>query len=392
MRILFLSRWFPWPPANGSKLRIYNLLRGLAPHHEITLLSFVDQPDVNPIAPEIRSLCRDVRLVPWKPFKPDTLIAQFRLLRKTPRSIMDTFSAEMAQCIRETISSREYDLVIASQLGTACYSQYFRGTPALFEEVEVGVLYEKFARATSFWRRNRHKLTWTKHRRYLAGLLGCFEACTVVSDREQQLLSCAVPGYESIEVIPNFIDMADYAEVRRVPRRNSLIFTGSFRYSANYDAMVWFLQKAYPLIQAQVPSVCLTITGDHANLPVPAAENVSLTGFIEDVRPLIASSCVSLVPIWVGGGTRLKILEAMALNVPVVATSKGAEGLDLHHGRHLFIADTPEEFAESVIRLLREPDLRRGIVERAYQLVRQRYDQVVVIPRFLSLVQSVASV
>jgi glycosyltransferase involved in cell wall biosynthesis len=392
MRILFLSRWFPWPPANGSKLRIYNLLRGLAQYHELTLLSFVDQLGAETYAPEIRSLCQDVRLLPWKSFKPDGFMAQFRLLGTTPRSIAGTFSPEMAEHVREILSARSHDLVIASQLGTACYSRYFRGVPALFDEVEITVPYEKFVRATSFRRRVRGGFTWAKHRRYLAGLLGDFQACTVVSAKEQQLLSRAVPSYESIEVIPNFVDLADYAGVRELPQRNTMIFTGSFRYSANYDAMVWFLQEVYPLVQSKIPDICLTITGDHANLGLPPSTNVTLAGFVEDVRPLVVSASVSVAPIRIGGGTRLKILESMALHTPVVTTSKGAEGLDVSHGRHLLIADTPQEFAENVIRLLREPELRRGIADRAYRLLRDNYDRAIVLPRFLSLVQRAARV
>jgi glycosyltransferase involved in cell wall biosynthesis len=392
VRILFLSRWFPWPPANGSKLRIYNLLRGVAQHHEVTLLSFVDEPGARPYTPELNSLCQDVCVVFRNSFKPDGIMARFRRLGVTPRSVAATFSPEMARNIQELLSARDYDLVVASQLGTACYSRYFRGTPALFDEVEVAVLYERFARATSFRRKIRDGLTWTKHRRYLAGLLGGFRACTVVSAQEQQLLSHAVPDYASIEVIPNFIDLADYSGVRETPQENTLIFTGSFRYSANYHAMTWFLERVYPLIQVQVPDVRLIITGDHANLPIPVMKNVTLTGFVEEVRPLIASSWVSLAPIWIGGGTRLKILEAMALATPVVSTSKGGEGLDARHGRHLLIADTPQEFAENVIRLLREPELRRGIADRAYQLVRDNYDRAAVMPRFLSLVRKAASV
>jgi glycosyltransferase involved in cell wall biosynthesis len=155
--------------------------------------------------------------------------------------------------------------------------------------------------------------------------------------------------------------------------------------------MTWFLQEVYPRIRAQAPDVSLTITGDHAGLPLPPADHVTLTGFVDDVRPLIAAAWVSLVPLRVGGGTRLKILEAMALGTPVVATSKGAEGLDAQHGEHLLIANGPEAFAESVIRLLQEPGLRRRMADNAYQLVQEKYDMAALMPRFLDLVERVAT-
>ncbi|GAB4543403.1 MAG: glycosyltransferase family 4 protein [Anaerolineae bacterium] len=390
MRILFLSSWFPYPPNNGSKLRIYNLLRGLARHHQVTLLSFADQPHVDPEIPELRPLCDQVQVIPWKPFNPRSRQARLGFLSLTPRSIVDTFSSEMAGCIEERVSSGDYDLVIASQWAMASYGPCFQGLPALLEEVEVGVPYEQFARATSLWRRFRYGLTWAKHRAYLARLLRHFKACTVVSEQERRLLSRAIPGYQAIEVVPNCINLVEYSDVRESPQANSLIFTGSFRYFANHDAMTWFLQEVYPPIRAQVPEVRLTITGDHAGRPLPAADNVTLTGFVDDVRPLIASAWISLVPIRVGGGTRLKILEAMALGTPVVATSKGAEGLDVQDGEHILIADTPEAFARAVLRLLADPGLRSRLADNASKLVRDRYDWAAVMPGFLDLIERVA--
>ncbi len=390
MRILFLSRWYPYPPDNGSKLRIYNLLRGLAQHHQVTLLSFADQPDVDARASEVHALCREVHVIPWKAFAPGSWRARLGFFSLAPRSAVDTFSPEMAQHIRQTLSAQDYDLVIASQWPMAGYGHYFRDIAALFEEVELGVLYEEFARASSAWRRFRHGLTWTKHRAYLARTLRHFKACTVVSAQERQLFSKVAPGYQTVEVIPNCINLADYGDVPKVPQPNSLIFTGSFRYFANHDAMTWFVQEVYPRIRARVPEVRLTITGDHANSPLPPADNITLTGFVDDVRPLIASASISLVPIRVGGGTRLKILEAMALGTPVVTTSKGAEGLDVKHGEHLLVADRPEAFAEAVIRLLGDAALRQSLVNQAHQLVRERYDWAAVMPDFLDLVERAA--
>jgi polysaccharide biosynthesis protein PslH len=391
MKILFLSQWFPYPTNNGSKLRIYNLLRGLAQQHEVTLLSFADQSDVDADVPEIRSLCREVQVIPWKPFEPHGWHARLGFLSLTPRSVMDTFSPKMEQQIVQSLTKRDYDLVIASQWGVASYSHCFRGQAALLEEIEVGVPYEQFTYATSAWSRFRHGLTWAKQRYYLARLLRDYRACTVVSDQERQLILKTIPTDTAVEVIPNCINLADYSDVHETPQPNHLIFTGSFRYSANHEAMVWFLQEIYPRLQAQVPETHLTITGDHANLPLPPAKNVTLTGFVADVRPLIASATVSVVPLLVGGGTRLKILEAMALGTPVVTTSKGAEGLEAQPGEHLLIADTPEAFAEAVTRILKEPELRQRLADQAYQLVAKKYDWTTTMPRFLNLVERVAA-
>jgi glycosyltransferase involved in cell wall biosynthesis len=392
MRILFLSGWYPYPADNGSKLRILNLLQGLMQHHEVSLLSFADRPEVEPNTRQTRKFYSEVQIVPWKPYNPRSRRARLGFLSAVPRSMIDTYSTDMAQCIEQTISRRNYDLVIASQLGMARYRRHFKQMAALFEEAEVGLLFEQFSQARSVWGRARHGLTWAKHRTYLARLLRHFGACTVVSDQERQLLARIVPDYRDIQVIPNGVSLADYRDVPKTLQPNNLIFTGSFRYFANYEAMTWFLRDIYPRIRAQAPDAHLTVTGDHANQPLPSTDGVTLTGIVDDVRPLVASAAVSLVPIQVGGGTRLKILEAMALRTPVVATSKGAEGLEVKHGDHLLIADTPQEFAEAVLCLLGDPSLGRRLADNAYRLAREKYDWAAVMPRFLDLIERVAHV
>ena len=312
------------------------------------------------------------------------------LFSSTPRSIIEEFSPEMAQRIQEILAKEKFDLIIASQLGTAIYGKNFLEHPAIFEELEMGVLYEEFTQAKSNWQKFRSGLTWEKHRRYVKRILKNFELCTVVSEQEKQLVSNFIIDDLSVDIIPNFITFSDFSDFDATPEQNRLIFTGPFRYFANHDAMVWFLREIYPKIQAQVPDVQLFITGDNADLPLPEASNVTLTGFVEDVRPLIASSSANIVPMRVGAGTRLKILEAMALGVPVVSTSKGAEGLDVKHGEHLLIADSAQGFAKSVVLLLRDAELRSDLITRARNLVERKYDMKAVMPQFEKLIQRVA--
>ncbi|MEZ4867721.1 MAG: glycosyltransferase [Caldilineaceae bacterium] len=388
-RILFLSRWFPYPTNNGSKLRIYNLLRGLSTQHEVTLLSFADPIDAHAKSCELQSVCKEVYVVPWKPFNARGLRARLGFFNLAPRSSVDTFSPKMQQRLTHLLRSQKPDLVIASELPTLSYGAYLHGLPALFEDPELGTLYEQFANASSLWRRCRYGLTWLKLCHYLRRQLRYFQACTVVSEKERRLLVHAVPHYKTVEVVPNSIDLAHYTGIREVQQPGQLIFTGSFGYQANYDAMVWFLRDVYPLIRAKIPNVHLTITGDHAGFSLPSTENVTLTGFVDDVRPFIARAWISLAPLLSGGGTRLKILEAMALGTPVVATAKGAEGLELQPGEHLLIANTPEALAQAVIHLCQDTGLHQRLAANAYSLVSEKYDWATTLPRFLSLVERI---
>ncbi len=388
MRILFLSAWFPFPPDNGSKLRIYHLLRALAARHQVTLLSFADTPDACADLPELRQLCQAVHLVPISWYNPRRLRARLGLFSLKPRSVIDTFSPQMAHLITQVTQTTPFDLVIASQTRMASYRPYFPGLPAIFEEVEVGVLYENFAAAATVRRRFRHGLTWWKHRRYLVRLLRQYGVCTVASVQEAALLQQEV-GVTAI-VVPNCIDVAAYAGVTAVAQPDTLIYTGSFSFAPNHEAMHWFVTAVWPLVLAQRPQARLLITGNPAGRTLPSATNVTHLGFVDDVRPYVAAATVSIAPLQTGGGTRLKILEAMALRVPVVATRKGAEGLNGRHEQHLLLADTPAAFAAAVVRLLQDAALRRYLAENAYQLAQQQYDWTVVTPRLMQLVEEVA--
>lgn len=387
MKILFLSRWFPFPINNGSKLRIYNLLYGLSQHHDVTLVSFVDQSGVDPEAVEVQDIVSDVKVVPWREFNPNTLRARLGIFSLKPRSIVDTFSPEMANTITEALSNQRYDLVIASQLQMAAYLPYFQNLPAFFEEIEIGFFHDQ-AFSSDGKIRIRHALTWFKLRMYLSRLLNSFQACTVASKQELQLLMRNVSGYKKpIVVIPNCLNIKEYINVTAEKRADTLIFTGPFTYRANYEAMLWFVAEVFPLILEKIPDAQLIITGDHANLPLPSSKNVTLAGYVNDIKKLIASCTVSIAPLLSGGGTRLKILEAMALGTPVVATSKGAEGLDAKDGEHLLLADVPEDFANCVIRILMDIDIRLRIQNNAFHMVKENYDWETVMPSFMSFAE-----
>ncbi|MFN2126427.1 MAG: glycosyltransferase [Anaerolineales bacterium] len=390
MRILFLSRWYPYPVDNGSKLRVWNILQGLSKTHDVTLLSFVDSENANFEASKLLEICEDVQAIPWKEFNPGSRKALLGLFSGKPRSLVDTYSFQMQSLIERYLESSNYDLVIVSELEMAGYSSSFNGKAAIFDDVELGDLYGRYVEADSYFEKVRLGFTWFKQHRYLSQVLRDFNACTVPSSTERNLVKSVISDYEEVYIIPNCINIADYKADHTNIESNSLIFTGSFRYGVNYYAMVWFLKDIFPIIQSEIPEVSLKITGDHAGLKLPPSTGVILTGVVPDIHPYISSSCISVVPLQIGGGTRLKILEAMALRTPVVTTSKGAEGLDVEHGKHVLIADKPEDFANCVIQLLRGPELRAYLADNAYQFVSEYYDWAAVMPRFLQLIEDTA--
>jgi glycosyltransferase involved in cell wall biosynthesis len=241
----------------------------------------------------------------------------------------------------------------------------------------VSTQYELFHKARSLKDRIRYGLMWFKYHNFVSNLLDKFDACTVVSEKESSLINEITKNKVKARVIPNGIDLDNYAGFYGDPIPDTLIYTGALSYQANFDAVNYFLSEVFPLILANNPNVKLYITGNVDPIKaekLPKIQNVIMTGYLEDIRPKLAQSWISIVPLRIGGGTRLKILESLALGTPIVATSKGAEGLEFVNGKEILIADQPREYANCILSLLRDPLLRNNLSINGKNAVASRYD------------------
>jgi glycosyltransferase involved in cell wall biosynthesis len=388
MRILFLSPWYPFPPDNGAKQRVYHLATALARRHELDLVTLIDGGPPPDLAHDTHGI--NVRtLAPTHPKNPRRFGGlDLGLVGSQPRSVSAAYHPELAWSIADQVRRGNYDIVIASGWQTALYWKCFSDTPSIYEELELGVHFTKMARADSWLEKVRHRLSLLKLRRYLRSVLPEFRRCTVVSNEERRLLASLIPEYRSVSVVPNGVDVPDDLDGREDVRHNSMIYCGSLTYFANLDAVRWFLAEIYPIIKSELDGACFILTGDHADFELPEAEGVEKTGMVDDVHRYVRQSMVSVAPIRVGGGTRIKILEAMANGTPVVSTTKGAEGLGARSGEHLMLADSAQEFAAGVVRLFQDGDLYRRIQVQAHDFVRTRYDWSTILPTFLDVVES----
>jgi glycosyltransferase involved in cell wall biosynthesis len=381
MKVLFISHWFPYPPDNGSKIRIFNLIKYLSSCHEVELIAFSPGMIAEERLAAMRRYCQRVDIALHRPFQPNRLKALLGFLHRWPRSIVDTHSVEMQRLVEQAQRGRSFDVVVASQMGMAPYALALPGTPRVLEEVELTTLYEQFSNERHPLRRLRNWLTWWKLSYYVTDVLRAFDGCTVVSERERERVLQLLPGYEPIGVVPNGVDLASHAADFGSPTADTLVYPGSLTYGANFDAMDFFLHEVFPLIRAKRPNVRISITGKLDGVPVdrlPCGDGVVLTGYLDDVRPTVAQSWACVVPLQIGGGTRLKVLEAMALGTPVVATSKGVEGLEVTPGEDILIADEPASFADATLRLLGDQVLRAKLAANGRRLARERYgwDQI----------------
>ncbi len=372
MRLLIVSSWFPYPPDNGSKIRAFNLIEQLSRRHEITLLSFAEEGESRPDRLNaLRRMCREVRTFAGNPHKAGSSLPLVGLLSPVPRSYRQTFSPALAAAIAEAAPAHE--ALVALEIGAAVHARRVRGIPRVFEEAEVRVI-EQAAQRGSLARRWRHQLTWRKYARFTRLLVREFAATTVVSAAERDALGRAGCALERVHVVDNGVSAAHLAYVAPA-QADTLIYPGSPTYAPNLEAVRWFAARVLPAIRAVRPAVRFVVTGradrEHAEALTPLG--VSLAGYVDDIRPLVAGSSVCVVPLQTGGGTRLKVLEALALGTPVVSTSKGAEGLDLEAGRDLLVEDDSHAFAREVVSVLSDPALRARLSASGRRAVAERY-------------------
>jgi glycosyltransferase involved in cell wall biosynthesis len=220
-----------------------------------------------------------------------------------------------------------------------------------------------------------------------------FAVCTVVSSTEAINVRHAAPQYDRLAVVPNAVDVSEYAGEFGPVEPDTMVFTGSATYAPNLDAARFLVDSVLPLVAEQAPTAQLRITGHiprDAQRLLAQRPGVVLTGHVPDIRPVVARSAVSVAPIRSGGGTRLKILEAMALGTPVVATLKGAEGLDVRDGHNILLADDAQSFAAAVLHVMRTPTVRAQLAVRGRELVASRYDWTVIGSGLRGLVEAAA--
>jgi len=224
---------------------------------------------------------------------------------------------------------------------------------------------------------------WRRLRRYEAQVCRRADRVLAVSDADATALCKLVPALD-VTIVPNGINTRTYTPTPTHPHTPTLVFTGTMDFRPNVDAVLWFARKVLPRVRAEVPEVHFVVVGQrpHRRLEVLRTDPaVTLTGWVEDTRPYIARAAVYVAPLRMGGGTRLKLLEAMAMGKAVVATRLGAEGYPVTDGQELLLADTPADFAAAVVALLRAPERRAELGRVARAFVEQRYDWRVIVPR-----------
>lgn len=399
MKILMLAPYPPYPTRGGGALRIYHLARGLAARHELTLLSFApDAAAVAALAP-MRAFCR-VATVLGPPRRGLAGRALTTLASPLPDMALRNRSRPFAEALSRLLAAERFDIVQAESIELAGYALLARGlAPRLaLDQFNAEYLLQRRAALTDLRRglglRPRALVgglyslaQWRKLARYEARLLRELDLVTVVSEEDRAALARLAPAAAArLAVVPNGVDTARVrpGAVRGDMGAATMIFTGTLDFRPNLDALRWFVGEVLPLVRARRPAARLLIVGRAAG---PAAlalagEAVEVVGEVPDVAPYIDGSAVYVVPMRIGGGSRLKLLEALAMEAPVVSTPMGAEGIaGLRDGEQLLLAATPRAFADAALRLMADPALGRRLGAAGRAHVAAHYDWSAIIPR-----------
>jgi sugar transferase (PEP-CTERM/EpsH1 system associated) len=389
MRILWLSTNLLLPLDKGGKLRTWHLMRHLAERHSITYLSFADPDQSEEDHRGMSEVCSELVTIPRRERSKEGLrfyaaVAR-HLLDPVPYAVAQYRSRAYRRAVRAALARTRYDRIVCDFLVPAINLPRRLPSPAvLFTHNVEAEIWRRHAETETNWLRKRlYRQQWARMRRFEGRMMGRFDRVLAVSDVDRETLQRLYPldAPAPVSVIPTGVDTTYFAPAPMDPAgKPRIVFTGSMDWLPNVDGVLYFSREILPLIREAEPNVVFTIVG---RSPAPAVRRlaeehgIEVTGRVDDVRPYLAASAVNVVPLRIGGGTRLKIFEAMAAGRAVVSTSIGAEGLPTENGRHLLLADDPATFARSVVTLLREPRVRQAMESEARAFVTTRYDWAV---------------
>lgn len=394
MRILFVATQLPLPLDAGGKIRSLNIMKHLVQEHDVTFVCTVNIGTDSTLLHDMQQICPQFLAVPQQQYDSSswryypTLLAN--LLSPHPFNVAKDYSRALVQKLRQLLSTQTFDVLVCDFLHASINLRGLSAPPiVLFQHnVEAEIFRRHYLHAPNLFAKMFWRYQWRKMQRYEGHVCRQVEQCIAVSQTDQHTFETDY-GLTNVATVDTGVDVSYFTQqtAARIPKR--LVFTGSMDWLPNEEGMLFFIREILPRITPVIPDLSLTIVGRR---PSPrllqvcqSLPQITVTGRVEDVRPYLATGAVFIVPLRIGGGTRIKIFEAMASGIPVVSTHVGAEGLAVVHQQHLLLADTPDDFAQAVITLLQNPEIAQHIATTARVLVAEHHDWKIVTQQFAEI-------
>jgi polysaccharide biosynthesis protein PslH len=399
MKILYLMSEIPYPPRGGGALRIMGLLKGAAEAgHEIHVIAFGEnQPSAKN---EFTRLCTSLEVVPM----PErSKLARVKTLLFSRQADMEqrNWSEAFWQAVWVRLVREKFDIVQFQSLEMGVYLPHVHdlntSAKLIYDAYNAEAELQRMVFQTERGNPSRWVgavyswIQWQRLRRFERGLCRTADAVIAVSEADQELLQ-KIAGSTPVHLVNNGITVADYETPPKdilSLKQPSLIFTGIMDYRPNVDAAVWFADEIFP----QIEDAELYLVGNRPHPRVQALSerpNIYVTGFVEDVTPYLYEGTLFIVPLRMGSGTRLKLLQAMAARCAIVSTSVGAMGISVQNGRDMLLADNPVNFAAAVTSLLNDAQKQYQMGEAAHSFVQEHFDWSVIVPRLIAVYEATA--
>lgn len=394
MKILFLQKRILFPTDAGNKVRTLNVIRHLAKWHEVTYLCNIQKEEEQYIQ-EMQSLGVRLETIPWTETPRDSAgfyrDLALNLFSRYPFNVNKDFDPRLRRKAEELLAQEPYDLVICDFVQMA-RNAIGLNTPAsvLFQHNVEAEIFKRHAETDHGWLRRKYMaVQWKKMHKFESEAGRHFNSVIAVSKRDRDIYQKEY-GWDHTEVIDTAVNTEYFHPSVEEEKKDHVVFVGSLDWLPNEDGILHFVQNTWPQIRQKRPNATLQIVGRNPGKTVQqltATSGVEVVGTVPDVRPYLASASVVIVPLRIGGGTRLKIFEALAMKKALVSTSLGAEGLNVTHGEHVLLGDTPEEFSECVLQLLDNDEMRNTLADNAHRLVNEHYTAEAVARQFDEICQ-----
>jgi glycosyltransferase involved in cell wall biosynthesis len=403
LNVLFVSAFPASPPTYGAQRRLEGLMSGLARRHSIAAVALANPTFDRDVAERaMRAYCGEVVLVPSRSERLPKRLLQLRSL-VSRRSFEAHFYAlrRFQRALDRLLTTRAFDIVVVSA-GLSLTRYRLRAAPPgkpaprlILDEHNIEFdLQRQMRKAGNFARRLHHTINWPKVRREETRDWRSLDGVTFTSALDQQRALALVPEVRSA-VVPNAVDVSAFEPRPGDPKPDgvTVMFFGINDYYPNTDGILYLLREVWPRIAERHPRARLKIVGPR---PTPeilakASDRIEVTGKVDDLRLHLASAGAIIVPLRIGGGTRFKVLEAMAMAKPIVSTTIGAEGIEAVHEKHLLLADDPEQLALAVARVLDDAALAERLGREGRALVKARYSWDAAAAQMESFFQDVLS-
>ncbi len=395
MNILLISRCPPYPLHLGDRLIPYHLARQLSARgHQIDLIAFYADPADPDNTAHYESFFRSIQLIREpKRSAGDYFSRLVNPARMFPRRAGESWSPEMWRAIESRLASHHYDVIkVFGGIQVYEYRELVRQQPHIMIPYESYSLFldRRLKQARSVMQR---LILWGQLqavRRYEQAMFNGYDRVVVLSETDAQALRALQPGL-LLRVIPNGVDLEHFIPAACEPDQPVLLFTGNFSYLPNVDAALWLAQAIFPIVKQRIPQARLLLVGNNppASMIALANDYIQIPGYVPDLRPYLQQALIFVSPLRFGAGIKNKVLEAMAMQKPVVATPLSCDGIGLTAEEHVLYGTSADELANAVIRLIQDDDLRQRMAQVNRRWIEAHYTWQRVADQYEALYQDV---